>query len=318
MLRKVLKAVGVAGLALVIAAAAVVTWQLARDPLDALPRVAGEARLHSIQREHADRREWRRVQLEVEGHGGVALQVSLPDPLPAQRLPVVFVLGGLKTGADSIRHLPEAGGTVLVGYDWPIPRRVPRDITALRMLPESFHRLLSVPGEISVALRWIADQPWADRERMALVGLSLGALAAPAVQRVAAADGVGINWTVLGYGGAPLDVLIADHPRVQASWFRPLLRAGAALLLRPLEPAHHLPHLEGAFLVLGGTGDGFIPEPAARRFATLTPEPKTVAWIDGGHLGVGRDRDALLAKVIDRTVRWLRAQEAVEAPRRGA
>lgn len=315
MLRRVLKTAGLVGLALGLVAAAAVIWQLARDPLDALPRVSREARSHTLERERADGREWRRVRLEVDGHGSVALQISLPHPLPAQPLPVVLVLGGLKTGADSVRHLPEAGSSVLVGYDWPIPRRVPRDITALRMLPDSLNRLLSVPGEISVALRWLAAQPWADRERVSLVGLSLGALAAPAVQRVAAADGLAINWTVLGYGGAPLDVLIADHPRVRAGWFRPLLRAVAALVLRPLEPAHHLPHLEGAFLVLGGTGDGFIPEPAARHFADLTPEPKTVTWIDGGHLGVGRDRDALLAEVINQTVRWLRAQDAVDTTR---
>ncbi len=302
---------GVAALALAIAVA--VVWQLARDPFAALPRVESEARPQTVGRERTDGREWRRVQLELEGHRHVELQISLPDPLPPQPLPVVFVLGGLNTGAQSVRHLPDAGGNVLVGYDWPVPRRVPRDMTALRVLPETLRRLLRVPGEVAVALRWIAGQPWADRDRVTLVGLSLGALAAPAAQRVAAAEGVAINWTVLGYGGAPLGVLLAHHPRLRSGWFRPLLHAGAALLLRPLEPAHHLPHLEGMFFVLGATEDTLIPEHAARRFAALTPEPKTVDWIEGTHVGVGGDQDALLARVIDRTVRWLREQDAVAA-----
>ena len=301
-------------LALVLASAAAVIWQLARDPFTALPRLAGEARSQAVEHERADGREWRRVNLEVDGPGSIRLQISLPDPLPARPLPVVFVLGGLNTGAHSIHHLPEAGSNVLVGYDWPIPRRLPRDVGLMRALPEVFRRLLFVPGEVSAALRWIAVQPWADRERVTLVGLSLGALAAPAVQRVAAAEGVAINWTVLGYGGAPLGVLLAHHPDVRSGWLRPLLRAGADLLLRPLEPAHHLPHLQGVFFVMGGTDDVFIPEEAARRFATLTPEPKTVSWIEGAHMGVGGDREALLAEVIDRTARWLREQDALDEP----
>lgn len=265
-----------------------------------------------MEHERTDGRQWRRVRLQVDGHASVELQVSLPDPLPDESLPVVFVLGGLNTGAHSVRHLPEAGSNVLVGYDWPIPRRVPCGITALWMLPAVWHRILFVPGEVYLTLGWIAAQPWADRERISLVGLSLGALAAPGVQRVAAAEGVEITWTVLGYGGAPLGVLLAHHPRVLSDWLRPLLRAGADLLVRPLEPSQHLPFLKGIFLVLGGTDDAFIPEQAARRFAALTPEPKAVYWIEGTHIGVGGDQDALLAEVIGKILQWLREQEAVE------
>lgn len=313
MLHKLLVTAGVLVLALVLASAAAAIWQLARDPFAALPRIATQASPQTVERERTDGREWRRVHLEVEGRHGVELQISLPDPLPAQPLPVVLVLGGLDTGAQSVRHLPEAGSNVVVGYDWPIPRRMPHGFAALRMLPEICRRILSVPGDLSAALRWITAQPWADQERVTLLGLSLGALAAPAVQRVAAAEGTAINWTVLGYGGAPLGVLLAHHPSVRSSWLQPLLRASAGLVLRPLEPAHHLPYLKGVFFVLGGTDDAFIPEQAARRFAALTPEPKTVDWIEGPHLGVGRDQDALLTEVIDRAVQWLRAQDAVDA-----
>lgn len=312
MLRKLLMTAGVSVLALVLASAAAAIWQLARDPFAALPRSATEASPHTVERERANGREWRRVHLDVEGQDDVELQISLPDPMPAQPLPVVLVLGGLDTGAQSVRHLPEAGSNVVVGYDWPIPRRLPRGFVALRMLPEICRRILSVPGDVSVALRWITAQPWADDERVTLVGLSLGALAAPAVQRVAAAEGTTINWTVLGYGGAPLGVLLAHHPSVRSGWLQPLLRAGADLVLRPVEPAHHLPYLEGVFFVLGGTDDAFIPEQAARRFAALTPEPKTVHWIEGAHMGVGGDQDALLTEVIDKTVQWLREQDAVD------
>jgi hypothetical protein len=313
-LRKALATIGATALALVFATAGLVIWQLVRDPFAALPRVTGEVRSQTVARERADGREWRRVRLNADGEGDVDLEISLPDPMPDGLLPVVFVLGGLETGAHGVRHLPEAGSNVLVGYDWPLPRRMPRGMAALRILPELWHRTLLVPGEVSLAMRWIAAQPWADRERLSLVGLSLGALAVPAVQRVAAADGLAIGWTVLGYGGAPLGALLAHHPGIRPDWLRPLLRASAAILLRPLDPIHHLPHLNGAFLVLGGTDDVLIPEHAAQRLAALTPEPKAVRWIEGTHLGIGRDQDALLAEVVDRTFQWLREHDAVEPP----
>jgi fermentation-respiration switch protein FrsA (DUF1100 family) len=75
--------------------------------------------------------------------------------------------------------------------------------------------------------------------------------------------------------------------------------------------------LKGMFFVLGGTDDALIPEQAARRFAALTPEPKAVYWIEGAHIGVGGDQEALLAEVIDTILQWLRDQDAVEMPGSG-
>jgi hypothetical protein len=56
----------------------------------------------------------------------IGLAISLPDPLPKRRLPIVMVLGGLATGERNIRHVPGGGDNAIVGYDWPIPAPLPR------------------------------------------------------------------------------------------------------------------------------------------------------------------------------------------------
>ena len=55
--------------------------------------------------------------------GDIGIIVSLPDPLPDRKLPILIVLGGLGTGENNIRYLPDAGDNAIVGYDWPIPVR---------------------------------------------------------------------------------------------------------------------------------------------------------------------------------------------------
>jgi hypothetical protein len=50
----------------------------------------------------------------------------------------------------------------------------------------------------------------------------------------------------------------------------------AEVLLWPVEPSAHLPHLAGRFLVLEGRDYQLIAAPAAARLRELTPAPKRV------------------------------------------
>ncbi|MDX1483195.1 MAG: hypothetical protein R3229_01835 [Alphaproteobacteria bacterium] len=257
-------------------------------------------------------REWRRIVLDAGKLGSVTLRINLPHPLPDAALPVVIVLGGLETGGRGACRLIDAGGTVLIGYEWPVRQRLPRGMALWQSLPGLYEHVLSVPGQIAAALKWVGAQTWADGDRITLVGLSLGALAAPAVQRLAAAEGVTIRWTVLGYGGSPLGSLVSNHPDIEPAALRPLLGRGLGLLLRPVEPSSHLPHLKGKFLVFGGTDDSLIGPDAARQYAALVPEPKVVRWLQSDHLGVGGGARDLLDRVVGETIEWLRARGAVD------
>lgn len=279
-----------------------------------LPRAAGATLLRSESNEPAEGRQVRHVLLEDASLGSISLSLSLPHPLPERPLPIVFVLGGLQTGQASIAHVREPGDNILVGYDWPIPRQLPSGAELAWKLLELRRSALVVPGQVAAAMGWVAAQPWADGERLSLLGFSLGAIAAPAIQRLAATEGVPIGWTVLGYGGTDLGLLVSEHPKVRRTRWGATLGLLTGLLLRPLEPAEHLPHLAGRFLVIAGRNDSLISERAAVRLRALTPEPKTVVLLEGDHLGVGRGQQELLERLIAEARSWLAAEGAVNPP----
>jgi hypothetical protein len=287
------------------------------EPLAALPRAAPSGlAVVEERRERWEGRTLLHVALDGGAVGRVRFVVSLPEPMPAGRMPVVVILGGLSEGSDAVREISAVSGDpgpgAFVGYDWPLPEREPEVSDIVRRIPQFRRGVLRVPGQVDAILAWASRRPWADPSRMSLLGFSLGALVLPASQRLAELRGATVGWTVLGYGGAPIGDVIAGHPHAGPAWLRPLLGAAAGLLLRPVEPSLHLPHLHGRFLVVGGASDQLIDPAAARRMVELTPEPRTVVLLEGEHVGVGPDERKLLARVIEVTRTWLVEAGAIE------
>ena len=281
------------------------------DPLAALPQSGGSAIVTSHQASRTDGRLIQQYTIEDSVLGRIGLVVSLPDPLPDRPLPVLVVLGGLGTGLRTLRQTPPVGDNVVVGYDWPIPRKFSKGIDLIGRVPEHYGRLIGAPGQIAAVVEWVADQPWAERERISLLGFSMGALAAPAAQRVLQSRGFRVGWTVLAYGGANLAEIVEQHPRIRPDWARPAAGWLAGRFLRILDPAEHLAHLSGRFLVIGGADDELVPKAAAQLMQDLTPEPKTVLLLDGQHMGTGKAQTALLKRIQQVTEEWLVDQGAV-------
>jgi hypothetical protein len=252
--------------------------------------------------------------LDAPGVGQIGLAISLPNPLPKRPLPIVMVLGGLATGERNIRNIPDGGDNAIVGYDWPVPTRLPQGWGFVRDAADLYGLALRVPGQVAAALDWLAGQGWADPQRTSILGFSLGALAVPAAQHLAEVRGRAIGWTVLAYGGSPIGALLAANPYMKPRWAAPIVSRVADLVFRPVEPGEHLPHLRGRFLLVGGRDDTFVPEGTARRIRELAPEPKTTVLLDGGHMGVGADRQALLDQIITVTTRWLVDEGAINPP----
>jgi hypothetical protein len=250
--------------------------------------------------------------LHTDGIGDIGITVSLPEPLPRFKLPIVMVLGGLGTGEQNIRNVPDAGDNAIVGYDWPMPVRLGGGVAFLTQSPSLYRRVMTIPAQVSSALSWLSGQPWADPQRVSMLGFSLGALAAPAIEDVAERDGQTIGWTILAYGGDPFGALLAANPHVKPLFLRPVLAPLIDILLSPLEPCRHLPHLSGEFLVLEGQDDALIPESARARFYDATPEPKTIREFNGDHMGVGPDKQALLQEIIGASRTWLIDKGAID------
>lgn len=287
---------------------------MTRDPLAALPRAEGPAAALESRTRRLEARTLLHQSLEAPAVGRIHLTISLPHPLPEGPLPIVVVLGGLGGGEENIRPVRAPGNNALVGYDWPTGTRLPRGIGLFLSAPEFLDQVLGMPGQVAAGIDWVASQPWADGARISVLGYSLGALAAPAVQRLTAEDGNPVGWTVLAYGGSGLGELMAHHPRLRPDWARPMIGWLTGLLLRPIEPAEHLPHLKGRFLVISGKDDSFVPARSSSRLQALTPQPKTVVVLEGGHMGMGPGQERLLADIIRVSRDWLTGAGAINAP----
>jgi dienelactone hydrolase len=164
---------------------------------------------------------------------------------------------------------------------------------------------MTIPAQVVSATAWLSAQPWADPKSVSILGFSLGALAAPAIENVAEHDGQPIGWTILAYGGDPFGALVAANPHLKPHFLRPILAPLVNILLSPLEPAKNLPRLSGEFLVLQGSDDSLIPSDARARFRDAVPEPKTVTTFDGDHMGVDPDKLGLLQQIIGASKLWL-------------
>jgi hypothetical protein len=279
-------------------------WEYNRDPVLSLPRPEHGLRAERTALPGLDHRQFEHLTLHGNKLGDIAFSLSLPDPPPSEKLPVVLVLAGLVTGENSIRYVKDAGNNAIVGYTWPVPVRL-HGVRAILQAHDLYHRVITIPGQVASVLSWLIKQPWADAQRISLLGFSQGALAAPAVQDLAAHDGIRIGWTVIAYGGAPLGALLVGNRHMKPAWLGQALAPLVNLVFHCLEPTVHLPRLSGKFLVLEGRDDRLIPETARNFFKEAVPEPKTVITFEGDHMGVGPDKMALLQKIIETSENWL-------------
>jgi hypothetical protein len=295
----------------VLAAGVLVACLTLRDPVAALPPPDPAPMLLSQRDEVRAQRYLSFIQLGTQELGTIGLVVDRPSLSNEIRLPVILVLGGLATGERNIAWIKDVGENAVVGFDWPIPTAMPEGLAIVGALPDLYDRVFATPGQIATAMAWLAGQNWADPKRISLLGFSLGALAAPAAQRISS---VQPGWTVLAYGGTPIGSLVAANPHLRPAWTKPLLQHLTDLALRPVDPGEHLPFLKGRFLVLEGREDEFVPAAAAARMRDLTPEPKRVVTFAGGHMGVGPRQLELLEKIIAESRSWLIAEGAANPP----
>lgn len=281
------------------------------DPLVWLPRADGEPRVVAQQWYIRGDRILHAVTLEEARLGRFSFVLSLPNPLPDEPLPIVFVLGGLGTAEENLAPVATPGANIVIGYDWPIPTFLPGPRAMLGEIGRWRSIIEAIPGQLTAVLRWAAAQPGADRNRITLLGVSLGSLAVPATARLAAAAEIPPRWTVLAYGGAPIATLVANHPELDGQALAPLLGFAAGQVLRGVEPTAHLAAMPGETLVIGSRTDRLIPTEAAETMATLAPEPKEIVWMQGDHIGIGPQQQETLAAVMRQATAWLSAAGAI-------
>lgn len=265
----------------------------------------------SVEKEGFDKgigRYFQELTLNGSPTGPIRLSISAPtnfNEAPSAK-PVLFVLGGLQSGRDSVYFIDSAGDNIVVSLDYPFPKDNP-SLKDLGNLPKT---LYEAPGHIAVALDWLERQDWAESDRINLMGVSLGSLLLPASLRLASHQGFQARSVVLAYGGADATqflrhALDEDLGPIALSY----LSGMAKLVLAPLDPVNHLPYLKVPFCLINGTEDQVIPMSAVERLHETTPSPKTVIWLEGPHINV--DTFEIIHRLNQETQNWLRAQGAI-------
>ena len=289
-----------------------IVFQLNKNSLNALPKSGKILAFTEGKKNYVGIRIIQQYTIDDSGLGIINIAVSFPNPMPSHPLPVLFILGGLETGFDSVQHVSDIGDNILVGYNWPINSKLPKGISILTESPSIYKGIYKSPGQIAKALEWVSNQSWAEKEKISLLGFSIGAIASPAVQHIIENRGLtNIGWTVLAYGGTNIGQLVNSNPNIKPKWAKPLFGWIIQLLFNPIDPKEHLEYISGNFLLINGKDDEFIPKESSSLMQKLTPSPKNIILLDGKHMGVGEKQKELLSIIIKETRMWLKQNDAI-------
>ncbi|MBM4118047.1 hypothetical protein FJ251_09980 [bacterium] len=258
-------------------------WERRRDPRAQLLARRGALIATGEQRERADSASVF-SSLNLESDTGVVVAASLKMPRGPGPFPALLVLGGLRTGRHTREVIGDAPGLVLLCLDYPYAGKRER-LSAwefLRALPRMRRALLETVPAAMLGTDYLLSRPEVDPARVTVVGGSFGALFAPAVaaldERIAAA--------ALLFGAGDLERLARANIRAPAPLAVPAAWA-IAVLAAPLEPRRHIAAVAPRpLLLLGATGDARVPRACSETLAAAAGEPKTLRWIEAGHLNV--------------------------------
>ncbi len=204
----------------------------------------------------------------------------------------VVLLGGVKRGSrivttpglDAI-----ARSSVVVALDYPLQpsRKRWRAVDALAVLVRLRPAAFDTVADTLLLLDYLETRPDIARERMFLIGGSLGAVA------VTVAGGVDPRpaAVVALYGGAELGSLVShtlEHPAQTVRythWQAMALGHGLAWLLTPLEPARYAAAIAPRpFIMVNGEGDSLVPRANVLALYDAARSPKELVWVAGEHV----------------------------------
>jgi pimeloyl-ACP methyl ester carboxylesterase len=227
-------------------------------------------------------------------HSDSGLAVSLRtirDASNHDRLPVLIVLGGHRTGSDAVELFGHVGNRAVVALDYPYdgPEKVKGIVAIARTIPLARRAFLDTPPAVSLAIDWLTEQPWVDPEQVILVGASLGVPFAAA----SAARDKRITGALLVHGAADNRLWIETQIA---------RRSDHRLLHKPVSTIFHWlaygPTFDTAMnvaaiaprpvLIIGARNDERTPAGQTEALFAAAREPKSLRWSEGRHIEPGR------------------------------
>lgn len=229
----------------------------------------------------------------------VRIRVIRPALTSLEPLRTLLIIGGHRTGSRAV----ELAGTPvccnIVAIDYPMDADLESDTLRSMMSSVTSVRraaLDTVPA-ISLTVTWLEEQDWVDKQRLELVGGSLGV---PFAATAAALD-TRIDKLWLIHGAADNRVWI--HHNVALRDTAPLMQPVYTKLIYWLLYADNFDtgSRVGAVaprpvVIIGARDDERTPAGQTDALFALAGEPKELLWTDGAH--IEPDRSEILARLL--------------------
>lgn len=206
-------------------------------------------------------------------------------------LPVLLVLGGHRTGSDSVDLFGDVGERGVVALDYPYdgPERVRGLGPILETIPLARQAFLDTVPAVSLAVDWLLGESWVDPGQLMIVGASLGV---PFAATAAARD-PRIKGAVLVHGAADNRLWLQRQVerRVDAEFLHwPL---GTILYWLAYGPVLNTPERAAEIsprpvLIIGARNDERTPAGQTEKLFAAANEPKLLRWTGGRHIQPGR------------------------------
>jgi dienelactone hydrolase len=239
--------------------------------------------------------------VRVTADTGLTVDLRVLRPAKQTRaLPLVVLLGGHETGRDAVEIVGDPGQLVVAALDYPYqgPDRVRGWRQGITVVPLIQRGLLDTPPAISLALDWLERQPWVDRQKVEIMGVSLGAPFAA----VAGALDRRFRRVWIIHGGADNRTWLEHNLRNRVKNDR--LRAGAAALVylltygRSFESGQWVARIAPrSLIVIGAQDDERLPRRLVERLYAAAGQPKELIWTKGGH--INPDRPEIVRQLLE-------------------
>lgn len=215
------------------------------------------------------------------------------------KVPLLLVLGGHRTGSDSVELFGEVSDRAVVGIDYPYdgPESVKGVVPIAKTIPMARRAILDVVPAVSLALDWLVEQDWVDKEKIVIVGASLGVPFAT----IAAARDQRITSLMLVHGAADtrlwLETQIARRSDNEFLHY-PL---GSVLYWLAYGPVFDTGKTISAVsprpvLIVGARNDERTPAGQAELLFDSAGEPRRLRYTEGEH--IQPNRPAIIEKLL--------------------
>jgi dienelactone hydrolase len=217
-----------------------------------------------------------------------------------QRLPVLIVLGGHRTGSDAVDLFGDVGEQAVVALDYPYegPEKARGLGQVLRAIPLARRAFIDTPPAVSLVVDWLVLQPWVDTGQIVIIGASLGVPFAA----LSAARDPRIGGAMLVHGAADNQVWLEAQVarRVDSRWMhRPLATLVHWLAYKPaFDTARNVALIAPRpVFIIGARNDERTPAGQTEALYAAAGEPKMLRWTEGQH--IEPDRADIIAELLE-------------------